>query len=206
MEASGNRQDCDVQSMLGIKVTGIDDTRQTVSPSPNGLVESLGSTRAGFLFSMLARYRLVDVVALMEGVCPFPMPILRSPAPSGSIPVRQILRASLLVSVLNLISNCQYFEGLVDWVKVMEEFRDLVIRHIPQNPVGEPHNSNIQLTLLRSLVRTISSQKKAKISTNLLAAAVHLAFLKSAVQNKLVLELPDDPLSFTQRLILSMPS
>ena len=104
------------------------------------------------------------------------------------------------------ISNCQYFDGLADWVKLMEEFRDLVVQHIPQTSVGEPHNSNIQLTLLRSLVRTISSQKKAKISTNLLAGAVHLAFLKSSVQNKLVLELPDDPLSFTQRLIVPMHS
>jgi hypothetical protein len=89
---------------------------------------------------------------------------------------------------------------------MMEEFRDLVVRHIPRTSVVRPHNSNIQLTLLRSLVRTVSSQKKAKISTNLLAAAVHLAFLKSSVQNKLVLELPDDPLSFAQRLIASIPS
>jgi hypothetical protein len=89
-DASCNRQDHDVQFMLGIKVTVIDDMRQTVSPSPDCLVESLGSTRAGFLFSMLARYRLVDVVALMEGVCPYPTPIPRSPAPAGSIPVCQI--------------------------------------------------------------------------------------------------------------------
>jgi len=82
---------------------------------------------------------------------------------------------------------------------VVEEFRDAVVRHTPQTPVGQPKNSNIQLMLLRSLVRTVSSQKMAKISTNLLAAAVHLAFLKSAVQNRLVIDLPDDPLSLAQR-------
>jgi hypothetical protein len=89
--------------MLGLKVTAVDNMRQTVSSLPNIpniLLESLGSGRAGFLFSMLARYRLVDVVALMEGVCPYPTPIPRSPPPSGSIPVCQFLRASLLFSFL----------------------------------------------------------------------------------------------------------
>ena len=81
----------------------------------------------------------------------------------------------------------------------MEEFREVVSQETLQLAVGQPKESNIQLMLLRSLVRTVSSQKKAKISTNLLAAAMHLAFLKSAVQNKLVLELPDDPLSLAQR-------
>jgi hypothetical protein len=91
----------------------------------------------------------------------------------------------------------------VDWVKVMEDFRDMVIRHTPHTTVEKPKISNIQLTLLRSLVRTVSSHMMAKISTNLLAASVHLAFLKSAVQNKLVIELPDDPISLAQRLVVS---
>jgi hypothetical protein len=86
--------------MLGLKVTAVDNMRQTVSSLPNILVESLGSGRAGFLFSLLARYRLVDVVALMEGVCPYPAPIPRSPPPSGSIPVCQFLRASPFFSSL----------------------------------------------------------------------------------------------------------
>jgi hypothetical protein len=59
-----NPQDHDVQSMLGIKVN---KTRETL---PNVLVEYLGSARAGFQFSMLTRYHPIDVVALMEGVCP----------------------------------------------------------------------------------------------------------------------------------------
>jgi hypothetical protein len=108
------------------------------------------------------------------------------------------------LSPLVLFSNCQFFDGLVDWVKVMEEFRAVVIRHTQQTPVTQPINTNIQLTLLRSLVRTVSSQKKGKISTNFLAAGVHLAYLKSAVQNKLALELPDDPLSLAWRLVASM--
>jgi hypothetical protein len=53
-----------IQSMLGIKVN---KTRETL---PNVLVEYLGSARAGFQFSMLARYHPIDVVALMEKVCP----------------------------------------------------------------------------------------------------------------------------------------
>jgi len=36
---------------------------------------------------------------------------------------------------------------------------------------------------------------------NLLAAAMHLAYLKSAVQNKLVIELPDEPTVLAQRLV-----
>ena len=84
----------------------------------------------------------------------------------------------------------------------MKEFRDLVVRDTPQtHAVAQPKNSNNQLVLLKSLVQTMSSRKKAKISTNLLTAALHLSFLKTAVQNKLVLELPDDPLSLAQRLV-----
>jgi hypothetical protein len=59
------------------------------------------------------------------------------------------------------------------------------------------------MALLRSLAQTVSTQKKAKIATNLLATAMHLAFLQSAVQNKLVLELPDDPLALAQRFVSS---
>jgi hypothetical protein len=97
MDACRNPQDHDVQSMLGIKVIDIDNTRQTVSSLPNVAVESLGSPRAGFLFSVLARYRLVDVVALMGGVCPYPTPIPRSPAPLGSIPVCQIFEIFCII-------------------------------------------------------------------------------------------------------------
>lgn len=87
--ACSNTQDYDVQSMLGIQVTAIDDAGETVSSRPNALVETLGAPRASSLFSMLARYRLVDVVALMEGVHPYPTPVPRSPAPAGlsSLPV-----------------------------------------------------------------------------------------------------------------------
>lgn len=87
--------------MLGIKVT-TDNMMQTVSSGPNALLEPLGHPRAGLLFSILARYRLVDVVAFVEGVCPYPTPIPRSPGPTGSIPVCQILRASSLFSILKL--------------------------------------------------------------------------------------------------------
>lgn len=117
-------------------------------------------------------------------------------APSQYVNFRELLHFSPF-------SNFQHFEGLADWVKVFEEFREVVFRETLQLAPGQPKDSNIQHMLLRSLVRTVSSQKKAKISTNLLAAALHLSFLKSAVQNKLVLELPDDPLSLAQRLVAS---
>lgn len=90
-----------------------------------------------------------------------------------------------------------------DWVKVMENFRDVVLRDAPQPRTLSGQHPNIQLALLRSLVQTVSTQKKAKILTNLLAAAMHLAFLKSAVQNKLALELPDDPLALVHRRVSS---
>lgn len=84
---------------------------------------------------------------------------------------------------------------------MMEKFKAMVMRHTSKAPVSQPRNSNIQLSLLRSFVGVASSQQKAKISMNLLAAAMHLAYLKSAVQNKLVIELPDDPLALAQRLV-----
>ena len=83
----------------------------------------------------------------------------------------------------------------------MQQFQTVVMRGTSKIPVGQPRNSNIQLSLLRSFVGTVSSQKKAKISMNLLAAAMHLAYLKSAVQNKLVIELPDEPTVLAQRLV-----
>jgi hypothetical protein len=83
----------------------------------------------------------------------------------------------------------------------MQQFRAVVMRHSSKAPISQPKNSNIQLSLLRSFVGTVASQKKAKVDMNLLAAAMHLAYLKSAVQNKLVIELPDDPLALAQRLV-----
>ena len=83
----------------------------------------------------------------------------------------------------------------------MQQFRAVVMRHSSKAPISQPKNSNIQLSLLRSFVGIVSSQKKAKVDMNLLAAAMHLAYLKSAVQNKLVIELPDDPLALAQRLV-----
>ena len=83
-----NPQDHDIQSMLGIRV---DNAMQTISSQPHALVERLGNLRAGFLFSVLARYHLVDVVALMEGVYLNPTPVPRSRLPMGVIPVCQFL-------------------------------------------------------------------------------------------------------------------
>ena len=111
MVACQSPQDLDVQSMLGIKVT-THDTRQMVSPGLNALLDPLSHPCVGLLFLILARYRLIDVVVFMEGVCPYPTPILRLPAPTGSIPVCQFLTALLL--------NWQCLDGLWDWVKVME--------------------------------------------------------------------------------------
>jgi len=111
--ACGDGQDYDVQSMLGIQVTAIDNAKETVSSRPNASVETLGALRASSLFSMLARYRLVDVLALMEGVHPYPTPVPKSPAPAGlsSLPVCQFLRASPLFSMLKLLV-LRWNEGL----------------------------------------------------------------------------------------------
>ena len=83
----------------------------------------------------------------------------------------------------------------------MEQFWAVVMRHTLQAPVSQPRNPNIQLSLLQRFVETVPSQKKAKISMNLLVAAMHLAYLKSSVQNKLVIELPDNPIILAQRLV-----
>lgn len=88
----------------------------------------------------------------------------------------------------------------MDWVKVLQQYRTAVTRDT-KSPTSQPKQLNIQLSLLRSFVATISFQKKVKISNNLLAAAMHLAFLKSSVQNKAVIELPDKPLALAQRLV-----
>ena len=100
MVACQSPQDLDVQSMLGIKVT-THNTRQMVSSGLNALLDPLGHPCAGLLFLILARYCLVDVVVFMEGVCSYPTPIPRSPAPTGSIPVCQFLTA-LFVSIIKL--------------------------------------------------------------------------------------------------------
>ena len=90
---------------------------------------------------------------------------------------------------------------MVDWVTVMEQFRKVVVQETSKTAIGQVKKSNIQLMLLRSFSHMVSSERKAKISMNLLAAAMHLAFLKSMVQNKLVVELPDDPLALAQMFV-----
>ena len=53
--------------MLGIKVTSLDDMAQMVLSQPDLLAEAVwGPSHADLLFSMLARYRLADVLHLWE--------------------------------------------------------------------------------------------------------------------------------------------
>ena len=71
-----------MQTILGIQ---LDNT--TAASQPNASLEMLGNMRVSLLFLVLVRYHLVDVVALMEGVYSNPIPVPRSPVPTGPIPV-----------------------------------------------------------------------------------------------------------------------
>jgi hypothetical protein len=97
---------------------------------------------------------------------------------------------------------------MLDWVEAVENFRDVVVKGASKTPAGQTSNAqlNVQLSLLRSLVQTKANQKMAKIATNFLAAAMHLAFLRSAAQEKLSLDFPENASALVDRLVPSFLS
>jgi hypothetical protein len=97
---------------------------------------------------------------------------------------------------------------MLDWVEAVENFRDVVVKGASKTPVGQTGNAqlDVQLSLLRSLVQTKANQKKAKIATNFLAAAMHLAFLRSAAEEKLSLDFPEDASALVKRFVPSFSS
>jgi len=90
---------------------------------------------------------------------------------------------------------------MLDWVKLLEKFRRVVIQGVARPPVGHTGNVqlNVQLSLLQGFVRTTANQQTSKIATNFLAAAMHLAFLRSAAQEKLSVDFPDDAVALLDR-------
>ena len=92
---------------------------------------------------------------------------------------------------------------MLDWVKLLENFRQVVVQGASRHPVGQTGNVqlNVQLSLLRSFARTTANQQISKIATNFLAAAMHLAFLRSAAQEQLSVDFPDDAVALLDRHI-----
>lgn len=79
-----------------------------------------------------------------------------------------------------------------DWIKLTQEFKNILSRE-GYTPTPIAAGENIQVQLLRCMVRMDATQKRTKISSNFLAAAMHLAFLKRSDKNNLV-DLPDSAL------------
>jgi hypothetical protein len=85
---------------------------------------------------------------------------------------------------------------------VAKSFQDMV-RGQKASPMAASTAGSVQLTLIRCVLRSLSTQKKAKIGMNFLAAAMHLSFLKSAVQNTLNVDLPDNASALLGRFVAS---
>ena len=70
---------------------------------------------------------------------------------------------------------------------------------------ARPDGLHIPITLLRSISRLKATTKRAKVTTNFLSAAVHIAFLRSAASNGLD-DLPETAQALMNQYVNSTPS
>jgi len=85
-----------------------------------------------------------------------------------------------------------------DWIKLTQEFKNILSREGYATTPIAVDGGNVHLTLLRCMIRMDATQKRTKIASNFLAAAMHLAFLKRSDTSNLV-DLPDNVLTLFQR-------
>ena len=79
-----------------------------------------------------------------------------------------------------------------DWIKLIQEFKNILSRE-RFTPMPIAIGEDIQVQLLRCMVRMDATQKRTKIASNFIVAAMHLAFLKHSDKCNLV-DLPDNAL------------
>jgi len=89
-----------------------------------------------------------------------------------------------------------------DWIKLTQEFKNILSREgYPLTPSCEGsapapvaingENAEAELKLLSCMIRMDATQKRTKIASNFVAAAMHLSFLKRSDASNLV-DLPDN--------------
>ena len=79
-----------------------------------------------------------------------------------------------------------------DWIKLIQEFKN-ILSHERFTPMPIAIREDIQVQLLHCMVCMDATQKRTKIASNFIVAAMHLAFLKRSDERNLV-NLPDNAL------------
>jgi len=94
-----------------------------------------------------------------------------------------------------------------DWVRLTQDFKNILSREgYAPTPIAVG-GGNVQLTLLRCMVRLDATKKRTRIASNFIAAAMHLGFLKRSDSRNLV-DIPDNSdtaLTFFQGYFLFEP-
>lgn len=90
-----------------------------------------------------------------------------------------------------------------DWVKLIKDFQSSLRREQSAPTATAIDQGDASLTLLRHMFRMDATQKHTKITSNFVAAAMHLVFLKRSDKNLLV-DLPDSPATLLQGWVSSI--
>lgn len=168
---------------------------ETIGPREHGLTDGqLTPPLATRLFTVLCGYRLMDVMSLLSGTSPTATIVERSSPPKElKLPVCGCLYTHLHPHIHRISQN---YERLSDWVKVVQEFKNIAQKEhtsfAASSSSGSVHSGvNVQINLLRRFACAHVRGKWTKITSNFLSAAVHVAFLNTPGCKDKFAELPD---------------
>ena len=182
---------------IEIKIQGARDTAgspETVGPREHGLTDELTVPLATRLFAVLCGYRLMDVMSLLSGTSPTATIVERSLLPKVlNLPVCGSLYAYFRAHIHRIP---QKYDRVSNWVEVVKEFSRTAQKEqtsfAASSSSGSLHSGlGVQINLLRRFAGADAKQKWAKITSNFLSAAVHVAFLNTAACRNKFAELPD---------------
>jgi hypothetical protein len=151
---------------------------------------NVNSTDCSRVCSVIGAYRLLDVVAMLDGA---------HPAPSIERCFYQIPSSSFRVSASIHTSSClkrlQGMDKLENWPKVLDQFRTTLEKskkttQFMSNPTQDRCGP---LRLLRLIARNNTTKNYTAIEANFLYAAMHIACMNELrFQNELCPDLPDN--------------
>jgi hypothetical protein len=129
------------------------------------------------LASILLAYRLADVIALVNDVqVPQPRKVQRTRLGKGKDPDVWILNIKFNSKLW--LSLVQGLAKLKEWTSILSTFRKSATSNVKPTPAF-PGASNTHLKLFKWFSHLTGSKQSTKIKSNLVAAAIHVAFLRN---------------------------
>ena len=161
-----NERSTTVQNCLGIGSSGPLVTWQPTS--------ALTTNDSGKVCSVISAYRLLDVVAMLNGAQRAPsVPRRYFEPPNKSFRVKSKFHKH----EISFLKPLQGLDKLANWPKILLDFRKMLKRS--DRPVDvAPPDLPTPFRLLRQIVGNDSTQRYTAIEANFLYAALHIACMK----------------------------